>query len=265
MPPRFPRLFATLAVLPLCSCAAADHGSAADPAAEPQTIEEVVERHVAAMGGQEALDSLDNIDIRFEVVEPAYTLRGRYRAMRDGRMRVDVYADRRNVFSEGIDAAGPWQRAGPGAAVESVTADGAAALRHGVEYNLFGLHRFPERGHALALAGRETVEGIEHYVVQVTLRDGFETYLYLDPTTWLVARRRDVRALHPDVDPEERPLETVYESYGTLCGVRRAERSVQIDLSTRDTVQATRTLEQACNRPEAALDIARPSPAAPAP
>lgn len=117
---------------------------------------------------------------------------------------------------------------------------GEAALRHGVEYNLIGLHRFTERGHELALEGAETIDGVDYRVIRVTLRDGFTTRLYLDPGSWLVGRRRDVRALHPDHDADERPLETVYTSYGWLCGVRRAPRSVQVDLATGDTVQSSR-------------------------
>lgn len=258
MPPPSSRVTAALlSALLLPACAGSDASREPPPPPEPRSIEELVERHVSAMGGREALDSLRNIDLRFEVVEPAYTLEGRYRATRDGRMRVDVFAGDRNVFSEGIDSAGPWQRAGTGAPVEPVGEAGAAALRHGIEYNLVGLHRFPDRGHELTLEGRESVDGVEYRVVKTTLRDGFETYLYLDPATWLVGRRRDVRALHPDLDPEERLLETVYRAFGELCGVRRATRSVQVDLVTGDTVQASRTLEQDCNLPEAALEIPR--------
>lgn len=228
---------------------------------EPATLDRLVERNMAAMGGEEAIDSLRNIDVVFGVVEPSFTARGRYRAASDGRMRVDVFIDGSHVFSEGIDGSGPWQRAGPGAPVEPVSEMGAAALRHGIEFALFGLHRFSERGHELSYAGRETVDGTEYPVVKATLRDGFETYVFIDPATGRVARRRDVRALHPDFEAEQKPLETVYTSYDELCGTLRATRSVQIDLRTGDTVQTTRTLAQTCNRPMQALGLPRDAPA----
>lgn len=228
---------------------------------ERTTLDRLVERNMAAMGGEEALDSLRNIDVVFEVIEPSFTARGRYRAVSDGRMRVDVFIDGSHVFSEGIDGSGPWQRAGPGAPVEPVGEMGAAALRHGIELALFGLHRFPERGHELSYAGRETVDGTEYAVVKATLRDGFDTYIFIDPATGRVARRRDVRALHPDLDAEQKPLETVYTSYDELCGTLRATRSVRIDLRTGDTVQTTRTLAQKGNRPMQALGLPRDAPA----
>lgn len=254
----FPAVATSVCLLALSpGCTVSDDA----PGEERGTLDRLVQRNVAAMGGEETLDSLRNVDVRFELVEPSFSVEGRYRATADGRMRVDVFADGNHVFSEGIDASGPWQRSGAGAPVEPVGEMGAAALRHGIEYALFGLHRFPERGHELSYAGRKTVEDTDYPVVKVTLSDGFETHLFIDPSTGLVARRRDVRALHPDLDAEERPLETVYESYEELCGVRRATRSVRIDRQSGDTVQTTRTLAQACNRPPESLGLARDLPA----
>lgn len=256
--PRRSRLSAVLlSVLLVSGWNRAASGQEAAATSAPLTVQELVERHVTAMGGSEALDSLRNIDIRFQIAEPSFTVEGRYRATRDGRMRVDIFAGDRIVFTEGIDSRGPWQRKGPGAPVEPVSEAGAAALRHGIEYNVFGLHRFSDRGHELELKGREAVEGTDYYVLKATLRDGFETHLYIDPVSWLVTRRRDVRALHPDLDPEENRLETVYQDFEEFCGVARATRSFQVDLATGDTVQTSRTLEQACNRGEGALQIPR--------
>ena len=84
-----------------------------------------------------------------------------------------------------------------------VTEKATAALRHGVELpgKLFGLHELKARGHRIELAERENIGGIQYYVLRLTLIDGSSTTLHVDPNSWLITRRRDVRPLHVDVDP----------------------------------------------------------------
>lgn len=241
----------------VAASAGASHQQQRAPSSDTLSLEELLDRHVEAMGGRQAMDSLRSLEVRFLVVEPTYALEGRYRATRDGRVRVDVFAGDDNVYSEGIDSAGAWMREGADAPIEPLSAEGTAALRHGIEFNLAGLHRFPRRGHELSYEGRERVEGTKFHVVRAILRDGFEARLYLDPDSWLIARRRDRRALHPDQDSTEQRLETVFHDFEEVCGVRQATRSYQIDLASGDTVQTTRILEQLCNRPPGELDIPR--------
>lgn len=221
------------------------------------TLGTVLDRHAAAMGGGAALDSLRNLDVRFLVVEPTFALEGRYRGTRDGRVRVDVYAGDENVYSEGIDSAGAWKREGPGEAVQPLSSEGESALRHGIVFNLVPLHEFPRHGHELDHSGREEVDDASYHVIDATLRDGFETRFYIDPESWLVTRRRDLRALHPDWDSAETRLETVFHEFEEVCGVRRATRTAQIELATGDTVQTTRVIEQRCNLPPDSLDLSR--------
>lgn len=241
----------------VASSAGASHEQQAPAAADTLTLEGLLDRHVEARGGRPAMDSLRNLEVRFLVVEPKFALEGRYRATRDGRVRVDAFAGDDNVYSEGIDSAGAWMREGVDAPIEPLSAEGTAALRHGIEFNLVGLHRFPDRGHRLAYEGREPVEGTRYHVIHATLQDGFEARLYVDPESWLVTRRRDRRALHPDQDSTEQQLETVFHDFEDVCGVQRATRSHQIDLATGDTVQTTRVIEQLCNRAPTELDITR--------
>lgn len=221
------------------------------------SLAEVLDRQASARGGRAALDTLRTLDVRFLVIEPTFALEGRYRATRDGRVRVDVFAGDDTVYAEGIDAEGAWKQQGPDAPVEPLAEAGAAALRHGIAFNLVPLHRFSEEGHELSYEGPERVDGRDYHVLRVVLRDGFEARLYVDPENWLVARRRDVRALHPDADTARGPLETLYRAFEEVCGVKRATRTFQVDLATGDTVQSTRVLDQSCNRPEEVLELAR--------
>jgi hypothetical protein len=48
---------------------------------------------------------------------------------------------------------------------------------------------------------------VNDYLLQPTLGDGYVTTLYVDPNSWLITRRRDVRPLHVDVDPTPTTIE----------------------------------------------------------
>ena len=224
------------------------------------SLDDVIARHVEALGGAPALDAIKSVRIRATIVEPTFEVTGDYRASVDGMMRVDIFAGAERVFSEGVDADGPWQQNGAGAPMTGMSAEGEAALRHGIEFNLFGLHRFAERGHSLALEGEKMIGDVRYHVVKAKLADGFETFFYINAETALIERRRDRRALHPDVDAEERPIETVYGDFAVDCGVLGARASKQFDLVSGAVVQTTQVIERACNLPADQLSIARDIP-----
>jgi len=109
-----------------------------------------------------------------------------------------------------------------------------AALRHGVELpgNLFGLHELQQRGHRLELAGREKIDGIDYYVLRVVFADGYESSLYVDSQTWRITRRREARALHPDIDPTKTTIESRKSDWRQVDGLWFAFASEDLDLTT---------------------------------
>ncbi|MGE0595784.1 MAG: hypothetical protein AB7P07_05440 [Hyphomonadaceae bacterium] len=216
----------------------------------------LVARHVEARGGAVTLDAVRAMRNEAEIVEPSFTVRGPYIASVEGLMRVDIFADGACVWSEGIDRAGAWdwqQGREPRAASEA----GAAALAHGVEFNLFGLHRYAERGHILSYEGVETIDGVDYYVLRIVLADGFETYRYIHPETYMIARARDVRALHPDVDATETMLESVYSDFRSVSGVISPFVWLQRDMRTGEVVQRGSVLSLEYNPPLTDADFAR--------
>jgi hypothetical protein len=88
-------------------------------------------RHTEARGGAAALDAVRSVRNEAEVVEPSFTVRGPYIANADGLMRVDIFADGQNVFSEGVDRMGAWSWQ-PGGAPEPASPTASGALRHGI-------------------------------------------------------------------------------------------------------------------------------------
>jgi hypothetical protein len=221
-------------------------------AQEPLTLEEIIRRHVAARGGAAALDRIRSCRIAVDILERGQALRGLYAANasdpRGTVVRIDVYAGGNHVGSEGMDRQGVWNR-GPGnaAPTPSVATGAANALLHGAENHLFGLHRFTTRGHRLRLMPAERIDGAEYPVVEVVYTTGHASYFYVDPASWMLARRRDERAYHPDVDQTRQRIETRYSDFQAVDGVIAAHRQIDIDLANGVEISTNRVGERLLN------------------
>jgi hypothetical protein len=190
------------------------------------------------MGGQAAIEAVHSIQVDLHIVDPGFAVDGVYRAVRPGRMRIDIMSSGKHVFTEAFDGQRAWE--GRDKAV-ATSPKAAAALRHGVELpgKLFGLHEVQQRGQKLELSGRAAIDGVDYHVLRLTFADGYTTTLYVDPNTWLITRRRDVRPLHVDVDPTPVTIESRYSDFRAISGVQFAFASTDVDLSTGKVLETT--------------------------
>ena len=106
---------------------------------------------------------------------------------------------------------------------------------------LFGLHELRARGHKMKSIGREQIDGVNYYVLQLILNDGDAISLYVDPNSWLVTRRRDVRPLHVDVDPRPTTIEQVSSDFHDVDGVKFPFATAETDLNTGKLLESTIT------------------------
>jgi hypothetical protein len=215
---------------------------------QPDTLDEVIARNTAAAGGRSAIEGIQSIEILLHITDPGFEVDATYRAMRPGWMRIDVMAGGEHVYTEAFDGNRGWQWKGKGDVVPEGP-EATAALRHGVELpgKLFGLHELRERGHQLTLAARELISGTNYYVLQTKLSDGYTTSLYIDPNSWLVTRRRDVRPLHVDVDPRPTTIETVFSDFRRIGGVQFPFVSADTDLQTGKVLEKVRVNRMTLN------------------
>lgn len=224
----------------------------APAAAQAMDLDEVVGRNVAARGGTAALDRIRACRIAVDIVERGQQLHGRYAAdasdPRGTLVRIDVYAGGTHVGSEGVDRAGVWNR-GPGdaAPTPSVATGAANALLHGAENHLFGLHRFAGRGHRMRLMPGERIDGVDHPVVEVVYATGHTSYFYVDPLSWMLVRRRDERAYHPDVDQTRQRVETRFTDFQTVEGVVASHRQIDVDLADGTELSTNQVRERLLN------------------
>jgi hypothetical protein len=219
-------------------------------------LEELVARNTEAMGGRVALAAVQAVAVDLHIVDPDFAVDGSYIAARPGRMRIDIIAGGKSVYTEAFDGERGWQWKGKGTETVAESAKGTAALRHGVELpgHLFGLAEVQQRGHTLILRGREQVEGTNYHVVRLTLKDGYETDLYLDPESWLITRRRDERPLHVDIDPTPTMIEQRMTDFRKVSGVTFSFANVEVDLKTGKVLETTTVRRITVNPP---VDAAR--------
>ena len=203
------------------------------------SLAEVIRRHTNARGGARKLDSVHAMTTAVAITEKGSVLEGHYSCNDTRAWRIDVYAGGKHVFCEGLDKGGPWLwPAGDSSAHEAVP-DARKTGIQGIEFNLYGLHRFPARGHALSLDGRELLDGVDYYVVKAVMKDGYTTYLYVNPASWMVDRRRDFRAFHPDIDPKKVYAEKRYDDFRKVDGIVSAFSEKQVNWKTGEEVNST--------------------------
>ncbi len=237
-------------------------GCATRPAGpDPDGLDDLVARHTAASGGAAAIEAVQAIEYRLHITEPTFQVDGTYVTDRRGRMRIDVHADGARVYTEAWDGRTAWQM-GPDGVAKPSAPTGAAALWHGASFpgKLLGLHEMARQGHVLLRLPAETLDGQRFDVIRLTFSDGFATRLYFDPATHLLARQRDERALHPDLDPTKKLLENRYADWRPVDGVMRSFGGSQVDAATGAELQQTHVTSV---RSLVALDDARFAPGAP--
>jgi len=184
-------------------------------------------------------------------VEPTYAAEGVWRADRQGRMRIDVFIDGKRVFTEAFDGESGWQLPGGVEHAKPAGAGGTAALRHSAQMptNILGLHEMAGHGHRLHRIGRTEVAGVSYEAIGLILDDGSQTTYFLDPATFLIARARVRKALHPDIDPTVTTIETVWTDFRRVAGVRFAFQASDTDLATGKLLQTTTFLDVQVNPP----------------
>ena len=236
-----------IALLPGCvSARAGDAG-----------LDEIVARHVRARGGAAALDRVRNCLMELDIDERGQVVQGGYAADAAGLVRIDIYAGGHLVYREGVDREGVWMWPQDSAAPRPSTATGAAnALLHGAENHLFGLHRFAERGHRLRLMPTERIDGVDYPVIEVVYRTGHTSYFYVDPASWLIVRRRDRRAYHPDVNATEQRIETLFSDFQAVDGVVASHRDVDRVVDSAQLLSSHRVTRRVLNPrlPEGAFE-----------
>jgi hypothetical protein len=91
------------------------------------SLDEIIERNTDAMGGRAAIEAVQSIPIDLHIKDPSFEVDGTYCAARPGKMRIDVSAEGKHVFTEAFDGQSGWQWEGKGEQLTGLSSGGCAA------------------------------------------------------------------------------------------------------------------------------------------
>lgn len=218
----------------------------------------IIDAHTVAVGGKAAIERVEALRVKVDISEGDLRLSGIYTATRDGRMRIDVIRAGMRVFTEAYDGQRGWQAFDDLSVAEAMSSDGEKAVQRGIISNIFGLHELQGLGYSLHFAGRDKLENTEFWLVDVVAPDGFRQRFFINAETWLIERKREESALHPDLDASLKRFETRQLDYRKLNGRLYSTGESKVDLNTGAEVQTTRIVELTVNAPVDAQMFLKP-------
>jgi hypothetical protein len=216
---------------------------AACAAAPTHPTVDAVDFATRAAGGRAAAEKMAALEYRLHIAEATFQVDAVYYVDRRGRMRIDILAEGKRVYTEVYDGTRAWDLDASGKA-SAETGEGAQALWRGTQYpgQILAFDELPAHGHRVEAAGSETIGDRRYHKLKLTMSDGYVTWRYVDAATGQLDRGRDVRPLHPAVDPTPTTIETVWSDYRPIDGVMRSFHSEQHDLATGKWLQTTELL-----------------------
>ena len=159
------------------------------------SVDEIVERHIQALGGREKIDAIHSVVQHLEYREGSFVIPNAFIArMRPYYKTIADPKDKTVEVNEGYDGSAWEYYSDPGVVVRTVGA-AAAAARHGTEI-IDSLVDYKVLGTRIEVAGLEPFAGSPAYKLHVTLADGFEKDLFVDARSFLIVGDRRSAPIH---------------------------------------------------------------------
>lgn len=193
------------------------------------SVDEIVDRHIQALGGRQKLDAVRSVVTRGEYREGSFAIPDAFMArMRPYYKTICDPREKLGDVCEGYDgSAWEWYK-DPGVVLRTVGA-AAAAARHGTEL-IDSLVDDKSRGTKIELVGAEVFDGKAVYNLHVTLADGFEKHLLVGRQSFLIVGDRRAAPIH--AFGEAVRSENRIGDYRLVEGVLFSFLVVEVDIST---------------------------------
>lgn len=154
-----------------------------------QTADEIINKHITAVGGMDAWKKVNSIistgTLQIQSAEIALS----QTILNNKGSRLDISAMGMNGYQIVTPTAGwnfmPFQGQ---KAPEPITADDLKESQDQLDIQ-GSLVDYKTKGHTVELLGTEDIEGVEAHKLKVTLKNGKVQTLYLDPKTFYVIRQ----------------------------------------------------------------------------
>ncbi|MEO7312239.1 MAG: hypothetical protein ABIX01_17690 [Chitinophagaceae bacterium] len=183
---------------------------------QAQTVDEVINKHIEAMGGKGNIEKIQNV-----VMEGTLTIQGAPISVTltqvQGKLsRQDINAMGMKGYDFVTDKDGwsfmPFQGMQK---PEPKTAEDVKESQS--DLDLSGpLYNYATKGHKVELLGKEDVEGTECFKIKATLNNGKEMTFFLDPASYLIVRAKEKKK----VNGQEMELSVDFSDYKDVEGVK---------------------------------------------
>ena len=184
--------------------------------AQAQTVDEIIDKHVKALGGKENLNKIQNV-----VMEGSLSIQGTEIALTLTQVnnkinRQDITAMGMHGFEMLTDKEGwsymPFQGMQK---PEPKTADEVKVSQS--DLDIAGpLVDYAAKGHKVELVGKEDVDGTECYKIKAILAGGKELTFFIDPASSMIIRTKEKRKMNG----QEVELQTDLSDYKEVEGVK---------------------------------------------
>lgn len=184
--------------------------------AQAQTVDEVIDKHVAAVGGKENLSKIQNV-----ITEGSLTIQGAdigvtLTQVNKKLARQDISAMGMAGFDMLTDKEG-WTYM-PFNGMQKPEPKTDDDVKEGFsDLDISGpLVDYAAKGNKVELIGKEDVDGIECYKLKVTLASGRDETFFIDPASSLIIRSKKMQK----ANGQENEVQTDYSDYRDVEGVK---------------------------------------------
>ena len=184
--------------------------------AQAQTVDEIIDKHVKALGGKENLNKIQNVimegGFNFQGAEIAVTLTQVHNKLN----RQDIFVNGMHGFELLTDKDGWAYMPFRGMQKpEPKTEDEVKQSQS--DLDIAGpLVDYAAKGHKVELVGKEDVDGTECFKIKALLKSGKELTFFIDPSTYLIIRIKEKRKMNG----KEVELQTDFSDYKDVEGVK---------------------------------------------
>lgn len=206
-----------------------------------EELDSLLARNTEAHGGAENWAGIRNVRYRLTIIEPSFEVEGSYVATREGSVRMDITADGKRVFSEGLHEGSAW-RWSPDGGVEQQNEEAALGLLRGILMpgRFFLLQDLPSQGAELELVGEVNDRGQKQWQIRVSMDRGFSREYYLDDESGRIVRERDRRAIRAGADADKVTVETRKEDPDWVNGTLYYKVSKNLNADSGEWLAITR-------------------------
>jgi hypothetical protein len=186
--------------------------------ASSQTVDEVIAKHIAAIGGKEKLAALRTAKISSNLDMQGMKLPIVVTVVNNKSVRSDLTFQGMTQTSAWTDGSG-WYISPFQGKTEPEKMNEEMLRESKEQSDLSGpLFNYKEKGNAVELVGKEEMEGTDVFKLKVTLKSGNVSYQFIDANTYLLLKETKKQKF----EDREIESETLYSNYKMVDGVNFA-------------------------------------------